>query len=123
MGRVQDIKIDRDIDRYFAQIGQNINQGIAGALLDIVVLLGEDEFIFGSRTQTEVKDFPVADQIITAFQHGRMGEPFTVIGIAQIGMGVKVDDMQIGILLENSRKNSLAIKAELISWLLVLMGS
>ena len=59
--------------------------------------VGEPEFLPVSAADAELMDPPVAEKLVTAAHHAGVAELRAQIVVPQIGVGVKVQDMQIRI--------------------------
>ena len=64
--------------------------------MQVGVRLCEAEFLAVAAADAELVDAPVAEQVVCAAHDARVAELRTEVVVAQVGVGVKMDDMQAG---------------------------
>ena len=98
--RVKTVQVDGQITRHIG-LAQPIGQlGQPGKvkLMHIGMPRGELKFFPIAAADTELVDAPVTDQIVAAAQHAGMAELCAKIIVPQVGVGIKMYDVQIRIL-------------------------
>ncbi len=95
--RVQHIKVEREIDRPAGKRRERFRKpSKSNFRIAVCPSALHKKLAPVARTDAELKDASVAQDIVAAAEHRRVGKPVAQVFVPQVGVRVKVDDGQVG---------------------------